>query len=114
MTPNLTWYARRSWLVQAVASAQVECIIIDDAQDLELAHLAFLKELTDNLTAPPYERHVSLCLVTAHSGNIIPFKEVFARPDTLWLGIATLGYRASFLCCTRTYTGGGEQYSHHL
>jgi hypothetical protein len=84
VTPNLTWYARRSWLVQAVASAQVECIIIDDAQDLELAHLAFLKELTDNLTAPPYERHVSLCLVTAHSGNIIPFKEVFARPDTLW------------------------------
>jgi hypothetical protein len=84
VTPNLTWYVRRSWLVQAVASAQVECIIIDDAQDLELAHLAFLKELTDNLAAPPYERQVSLCLVTAHSGNIIPFKEVFARPDTLW------------------------------
>ena len=82
--PNMPWYARRAWLVQAMAEAQVECIVIDDAQDLNLAHLAFLKELTDNLAAPPYERQVGLCLVTAHTGMAIPLKEIFSRPDTLW------------------------------
>ncbi len=80
----MPWYVRRAWLVQAMAEAKVECLIIDDAQDLNLAHLAFLKELTDNLAAPPYERVVSLCLVTAHSGKMIPLKEIFSRPDILW------------------------------
>ncbi len=82
--PAMPWYVRRAWLVQAMAEARVECLIIDDAQDLNLAHLAFLKELTDNLAAPPYERIVSLCLVTAHSGKVIPLKEIFSRPDILW------------------------------
>jgi hypothetical protein len=67
-----------------MAEAAVECIIIDDAQDLNLAHLAFLKELTDNLAAPPYLKQVGLCLVTAHSGNVIPLKEIFSQPETLW------------------------------
>lgn len=82
--PSMAWYVRRTWLVQAMAEATVECIIIDDAQDLDLAHLAFLKELTDNLAAPPYLRQVGLCLVAAHSGNVIPLKETFSQPDTLW------------------------------
>ena len=82
--PNMPWYARRAWLVQAMAEAQVECIVIDDAQDLNLAHLAFLKELTDNLAAPPNARQVGLCLVAAHTGMAIPLKEIFSRPDTLW------------------------------
>jgi hypothetical protein len=84
IVPAMPWYVRRFWLVKAMASAGVECIIIDDAQDLNLAHLAFLKELTDNLAAPPYERQVALCLVTANSGTVIPLKETFSRPDTLW------------------------------
>jgi len=84
IVPAMPWYVRRAWLVQAMAEAKVECIIIDDAQDLNLAHLAFLKELTDNLAAPPHERVVSLCLVTAHSGKVIPLKEIFSRPDILW------------------------------
>ncbi len=84
IVPSMAWYVRRSWLVEALAEALVECIVIDDAQDLNLAHLAFLKELTDNLAAPPYLRQVGLCLVTAHSGNVIPLKEIFSRPDTLW------------------------------
>jgi AAA domain len=82
--PTMPWWQRRSWLVQILASTGVECIIIDDAQDLNLCHLALLKELTDNLAAPPYERQVGLCLVVAHSGNVIPLKETFARPDVLW------------------------------
>jgi hypothetical protein len=84
LVPTMAWYVRRAWLVQAMAEAGVECLIIDDAQDLDLAHLAFLKELTDNLAAPPYERQVGLCLVAAHSGTVMPLKETFSRPDTLW------------------------------
>ena len=82
--PSMAWDVRRAWLVQALAEAAVEGILIDDAQDLNLAHLAFLKELTDNLAAPPYLRQGGLCLVTAHSGNVIPLKEIFSRPETLW------------------------------
>jgi hypothetical protein len=82
--PTMPWYVRRSWLIQAMADVQTECIIIDDAQDLNLAHLAFLKEVTDNLAAPPYEQQIGLCLVTAHSGKIIPLKEIFSQPDILW------------------------------
>ncbi len=84
VVPFMPFYMRRTWLVQAAAAAQVECIVIDDAQDLTLAHLAFLKELTDNLAAPPYQRPVGLCLVVAQTGSTFPFKEVFARPETLW------------------------------
>ena len=79
IVPAMPWYVRRSWLIHALAKASVECLIIDDAQDLNLAHLAFLKELTDNLAAPPYERQVSLCLVAAHTGAAIPLKEIFSR-----------------------------------
>lgn len=84
VVPNMPWYLRRTWLVQILASTQVECIIVDDAQDLERHHLAFLKELTDNLAAPPYERPVGLCLVVAHSGTVAPFKEIFIHPGILW------------------------------
>ena len=82
--PSMDWQVRRTWLVKAMASAQVECIIIDDAQDLTLPHLAFLKELTDNLAALPYQRRVSLCLVAATIGDLVPFKETFAGPEMLW------------------------------
>jgi AAA domain len=84
MTPTMPWGHRRTWLVQQLARTQVECLIIDDAQDLTLAHLALLKELTDNLAAPPYRQHMGLCLVAAHSGHVMPFRETFARPETLW------------------------------
>lgn len=85
VVPSMPWTQRRIWLVQIMASTGVECIIIDDAQDLDrLIHLALLKELTDNLAAPPYERPVGLCLVTAQSGNVMPLKETIARPDVFW------------------------------
>lgn len=84
VVPSMPWYVRRAWVVQAAAHCEVECLIIDDAQDLNLEHLAYLKELTDNLAAPPHNRQVGLCLVTAISGHVVPFKEVFTRPDTLW------------------------------
>jgi hypothetical protein len=66
VVPRMTGYplgdARRAWLVGQVARAEVELIVIDDAHDLTLDHLAYVKELTDNLAAPPYERRVGLCL----------------------------------------------------
>jgi hypothetical protein len=82
--PTMQWQVRRTWLVKVMAQAKVECLIIDDAQDLALSHLALLKELTDNLAALPYQRPVALCLVAATSGSIIPFKETFAGPEMLW------------------------------
>lgn len=82
IVPAMPWYVRRSWLIHALAEAEVQCLIIDEALYLNLAHLAFLKEVTDNLAAPPYERKVSLCLVAAHTGTAIPLKEIFSRPDT--------------------------------
>jgi hypothetical protein len=82
--PSTSAAFRRIWLVKMIASAQVECLIIDDAQDLNLRHLAFLKELTDNLAAPPYQRSLGLCLVAAHGKNDVPFRETFAGPEVLW------------------------------
>lgn len=82
--PTMSAAFRRIWLVKMMASMQVECLIIDDAQDLNLRHLAFLKELTDNLASPPYQRPVGLCLVAAHGKNDVPFREIFAGPETLW------------------------------
>lgn len=82
--PRMTGAALRVWLVQEMACDGVECIIIDDAQELTLNHLALIKELTDNLAAPPYQRRVGLCLVAATSGNVVPFQEVLAEPKILW------------------------------
>ena len=82
--PSMPWSVRRSWLVEALASTGVECIMIDDAQELTLEHLALLKELTDNLAAPPYQRKVGLCLVAAISAKVFPFRETLAGPEIRW------------------------------
>lgn len=81
---QMPWSVRRSWLVQMIAQIGVECMVIDDAQDLSVSHLAFLKEVTDNLAAPPYERQIGLCLVAAHNGNVVPWQATFAGPEILW------------------------------
>jgi hypothetical protein len=82
--PRMTGAALRVWLVQEMARDGVECIFIDDAQELTLPHLALLKELTDKLAAPPFQRRVGLCLVTASSGDVVPFRETLAGPEILW------------------------------
>jgi hypothetical protein len=84
IVPRMSWAARRNWLVQEMARDGVECIVIDDAQELALSHLALLKELTDNLAAPPYQRRVGLCLVAATGGNVVPFRETLAGSEILW------------------------------
>lgn len=62
----------------------VECIIIDDAHELPLPHLALLKDLTNNLAAPPFQQRVGLCLVAATGGNVIPFRAELAGREVLW------------------------------
>ena len=85
VVPKMTGDARRAWLVGELVRAEVELIIIDDAHDLTLDHLAFLKELTDNLAAPPYERRVGLCLVSASGQGMIPLQETFrTRQELIW------------------------------
>lgn len=84
VTPSMPWKVLRIWLVQALASVQVECIAVDDAHDLNRFTLSYIKELTDNLAASPHNRLVGLGLVTAHSGDVLPLKEIIKQPDEIW------------------------------
>ena len=81
---TMAWNVRRILIVEEMARKMVECIIIDDAHDLTTDHLRLIKELTDNLAAPPYLRQVGLCLVAAHGGNVVPLKQVITTPLTFW------------------------------
>jgi len=85
VVPSLPWVQRRAWLVQAAARTGVELIVVDDAHDLSLAHLSYLKELTDNLAAPPYGQRVGLCLVVASEHGVVPLRETLEhREGLLW------------------------------
>jgi len=61
-----------------------QCIIVDDAHDLSLEHLMFIKELTDQGRLQ-YDHPLGLCLVAAGRGNTIPLKETLDLPDPTWL-----------------------------
>jgi type II secretory pathway predicted ATPase ExeA len=83
--PPLPWSRRRTWLVHMLAQTAVELLLIDDAHDLSLAHLAYLKELTDNLAAAPYLHRVGLCLVGASEQGVVPLRETLEhREGLLW------------------------------
>lgn len=85
VVPKMTGEARRAWLLGELVRAEVELLIIDDAHDLTLDHLAYVKELTDNLAAPPYARRIGLCLVSASGHGVIPLQETFrARQELIW------------------------------
>jgi hypothetical protein len=84
IVPRMSGAALHAWLVQEMANDGVECLILDDAHELTLPHLALLKELTDRLAAPPFQRRVGLCLVAATGGNVVPFKATLAGPEPLW------------------------------
>src|SRR5467141_2244404 len=79
------WSERKYLLFELLLQYGVECLVIDDAHDLSMPHLIFLKELTDQLqlTYPPYV--LGLCLVAAGRGATIPLKDVFDQPETMWL-----------------------------
>jgi hypothetical protein len=79
------WGERKYLLFDLLIQYGVECLVVDDAHDLSMPHLVFLKELTDQLKLayPPYA--LGLCLVTAGRGTAIPLKDVFDQPETMWL-----------------------------
>lgn len=63
----------------------VECLVIDDAHDLSMPHLIFLKELTDHMQLSFPSQTLGLCLVAAGRGASIPLKDVFDQPETMWM-----------------------------
>ena len=79
------WSERKDLLFELLLQYGVECLVIDDAHDLSMPHLIFLKELTDQLqlTYPPDV--LGLCLVAAGRGAAMPLKDVFDQPETMWL-----------------------------
>jgi type II secretory pathway predicted ATPase ExeA len=47
------WSERKYLLFELLIQSDVECLVIDDAHDLSMPHLIFLKELTDQLQLLP-------------------------------------------------------------
>jgi len=78
------WSERKPKLMGAMVQFGVTCLIVDDAHDLSLTHLMYIKELTDQGRLH-YEYPLGLCLVTAGRGNTIPLKEILDQPETMWL-----------------------------
>src|SRR5947207_1306514 len=79
------WSERKYLLFELLIQYGVECLVIDDAHDLSMPHLIFLKELTDQLQLSLPSRTLGLCLVAAGRGAAIPLKDVFDQPETMWI-----------------------------
>jgi hypothetical protein len=78
------WSDRKPRLMGHLHQFGTQCLIVDDAHDLSLEHLMFLKELTDQGQLQ-YDHPLGLCLVAAGRGDTIPLKETLDQPDTTWL-----------------------------
>lgn len=78
------WSERKPKLIGSMVQFGVKCLIVDDAQDLSLEHLMFIKELTDQGRLQ-HGYPLGLCLVTAGRGNTLPLKEILDQPDVMWL-----------------------------
>ena len=106
------WSERKYLLFELLLQYGVECLLIDDAHDLSMPHLIFLKELTDQLqlTHPPYV--LGLCLVAAGRGASIPLKDVFDQEDDDVAAIsAKARSRPTLLSGCQSYGGGSASYS---
>ena len=78
------WNERKPTLIGSMVQFGTKLLIVDDAQDLSLEHLMFIKEVTDQGRLQ-YGYPLGLCLVTAGRGNAIPLKEILDQPDPTWL-----------------------------
>ncbi len=78
------WNTRKPKLMGHLHQCGTECLIVDDAHDLSLEHLMFLKEVTDQGRLQ-YDHPLGLCLVAAARGDIIPLKETLDQPELTWL-----------------------------
>ena len=79
------WREQKHTLLYVLKSYGVECVIIDDAHDLSMQHLIFLKEITDQLLLPPNNHALGLCLVTAGGGGVVPLKDILDQPEMMWM-----------------------------
>src|SRR5713101_585666 len=78
------WRTRKPKLMGHLHQYGTECLVVDDAHDLSLEHLMFIKEVTDQGRLL-YDHPLGLCLVAAGRGNTIPLKETLDQPDPTWL-----------------------------
>ncbi len=78
------WSTRKPKLMGHLHRYGTECLIVDDAHDLSLEHLMFLKEVTDQGRLQ-YDHPLGLCLVAAGRGETIPLKETLDQPEMTWL-----------------------------
>ncbi len=84
LPPHGRWSERKYSLPSVLKTYGVECFIIDDAHDLSMQHLIFVKELTDQLRLH-YGYPVGLCLVAAGRGAAVPLKDILDQPETMWM-----------------------------
>ena len=99
-------YWGRSLLYDLLGQYGVECLVCDDAHDLSMPHLIFLKELTDHLFLAFPTHPLGLCLVTAGRGASIPLKDVFDQEDDDVDAIpATPGLPSALLSRGQSYRG---------
>src|SRR5450755_4438812 len=73
------WSTRKPKLMGHLHHYGTQCLIVDDAQDLSLQHLMFIKELTDQGRLQ-YDHPLGLCLVASGRGDTIPLKETLDQP----------------------------------
>jgi hypothetical protein len=78
------WNERKPTLIGSMVQCGTKLLVVDDAQDLSLEHLMFIKEVTDQGRLQ-YGYPLGLCLVTAGRGNTIPLKEILDQPEPTWL-----------------------------
>src|SRR5256886_8442056 len=106
LSARCRWSERKYLLFDLLMQYGVECLVIDDAHDLSMPHLIFLKELTDQLqlTSPPYV--LGLCLVAAGRGATMPLKDVFDQPETMWLQFRRRLDRVQPYCRIASHTEG--------
>lgn len=78
------WRTRKPKLMGHLHQFGTKLIVVDDAHDLSLQHLMFLKEVTDQGRLQ-YNHRLGLCLVAAGRGATIPLKEILDKPETMWL-----------------------------
>jgi hypothetical protein len=77
--------------------------VIDDAHDLSMQHLIFVKELTDQLRLH-YGYPVGLCLVAAGRGAAVPLKDILDQPETMWMQFRRRLDRVSPYCRIASHT----------
>jgi hypothetical protein len=99
------WSERKYLLFELLIQYGVECLVVDDAHDLSMPHLIFLKELTDQLQLS-FSQRLGLCLVAAGRGANIPLKDVFDQPETMWMQFRRRLDRVHPYCRVASHTEG--------